>query len=98
MYKKVQDSKLRNSSNMYNMKDRIIKEDDRLEKFQKERIDAFDVIEDQLKSLIKPLRQAKIETIKYYRDKEPKSYSVVFGTDLIKDYIKDIKTLLDKDE
>ena len=98
MYKKVQDSKLRNSSNMYNMKDRIIKEDDRLEKFQKERIDAFDAIEDQLKSLIKPLRQAKIETIKYYRDKEPKSYSVVFGTDLIKDYIKDIKTLLDKDE
>ena len=98
MCKKVQDSKLRNSSNMYNMKDRIIKEDDRLEKFQKERIDAFDVIEDQLKSLIKPLRQAKIETIKYYRDKEPKSYSVVFGTDLIKDYIKDIKTLLDKDE
>ena len=58
----------------------------------------LDVIEDQLKSLIKPLRQAKIETIKYYRDKEPKSYSVVFGTDLIKDYIKDIKTLLDKDE
>ncbi len=83
---------------MYNMKDRIIKEDDRLEKFQKERIDAFDDIEDQLKSLIKPLRQAKIETIKYYRDVEPKSYSVVYGTDLIKDYIKDIKTLLDKDE
>tara|TARA_Y100001938_G_C7980256_1_gene374014 strand:- start:310 stop:552 length:243 start_codon:yes stop_codon:yes gene_type:complete len=80
------------------MKDRIIKEDDRLEKFQKERIDAFDDIEDQLKSLIKPLRQAKIETIKYYRDVEPKSYSVVYGTDLIKDYIKDIKTLLDKDE
>ena len=98
MCKKVQDSKLRNSSNMYNMKDRIIKEDDRLEKFQKERIDAFDEIEDQLKSLIKPLRQAKIETIKYYRDVEPKSYSVVYGTDLIKDYIKDIKTLLDKDE
>ena len=94
MCKKVQDSKLRNSSNMYNMKDRIIKEDDRLEKLQKERIDAFDDIEDQLKSLIKPLRQAKIETIKYYRDVEPKSYSVVYGTDLIKDYIKDIETLL----
>ena len=95
MCKKVQDSKLRNSSNMYNMKDRIIKEDDRLEKFQKERIDAFDDIEDQLKSLIKPLRQAKIETIKYYRDVEPKSYSVVYGTDLIKDYLKDIETLLE---
>ena len=99
MYKKGQDLKLRSFSNMYNMKDRVIKEeDDKLEKFQQERIDAFDEIEDQLQSLIKPLRQAKIETIKYYRDKEPKSYSVVFGTDLIKDYIKDIKTLLEKDE
>lgn len=98
MCKKVQDLKLRNFFNMYNMEDITIKEDDRLEKFQQERIDAFDEIEDQLKSLIKPLRQAKIETVKYYRDIEPKSYSVVIGTDLIKDYIKDIKTLLDKDE
>ena len=53
-------------------------------------------IENELKSLIKPLRQAKIETVKYYRQDEPKSYSVVIGTDLIKDYIKDIKTLLEK--
>ena len=29
-----------------------------------------------------------------YRQDEPKSYSVVYGTDLIKDYIKDIETLL----
>jgi len=73
----------------------IREEEDKLEKFQQSRIDAFDEIENELKSLIKPLRQAKIETIKYYRQ-EPKSYSVVVGTDLIKDYIKDIKTLLEK--
>jgi len=72
----------------------IREEEDKLEKFQQSRIDAFDEIENELKSLIKPLRQGKIETIKYYRE-EPKSYSVVVGTDLIKDYIKDIKTLLE---
>ena len=84
-------------NHIYNMKYRIIKEDeDKLDKFQQGRIDAFDVIENELKSLIKPLRQAKIETVKYYRQDEPKSYSVVYGTDLIKDYIKDIKTLLEK--
>ena len=44
--------------------------------------------------LKKLLRQAKIATVKYYRQDEPKSYSVVYGTDLIKDYIKDIETLL----
>jgi len=78
------------------MKYKIIKEEDKLDQFQQSRIDAFDEIENEIKSLIKPLRQAKIETIKYYRQDEPKSYSVVYGTDLIKDYIKDIKTLLEK--
>ncbi len=85
------------NNNIYNMKDRLIKEEEaKLEKFQQGRIDAFGEIEDELKSLIKPLRQAKIDTVKYYRQDEPKSYSVVYGTDLIKDYIKDIKTLLEK--
>jgi len=78
---------------MYNMN--IREEEDKLDKFQQGRINAFDKIEEELKSLIKPLRQAKIKTIKYYRQDEPKSYSVVYGTDLIQDYIKDIKTLLD---
>jgi hypothetical protein len=100
MYKKDQLYQFVNfgeSSNIYNMKNILIKEEeDKLEKFQQGRIDAFDEIENELKSLIKPLRQAKIETVKYYRQDEPKSYSVVIGTDLIKDYIKDIKTLLEK--
>ena len=53
---------------MYNYK--LIKEDEdkaRL-KFQEERVNAFREIEEELQSLIKPLRQAKIETIKYYRE------------------------------
>ena len=74
-----------------------VDKDDKLEQFQEERIQAFDKIEDRLKTLVKSLRQAKIETIKYYRQIEPKSYSVVYGTDLINDYINDIETLLKKD-
>jgi|TARA_B100000780_G_scaffold88217_1_gene60748 translation initiation factor IF-2 len=80
---------------MYNYK--LIKEDEDTAKrnFQEERVNAFREIEEKLQSLIKPLRQAKIETIKYYRE-NPNSYSVVTGTDLIKDFIKDIETLLEK--
>ncbi len=77
-------------------KARIKEEEDKLEKFQQGRIDAFDEIENKLDGLKKIVRQAKIEAVKYYRQDEPKSYSVVYGTDLIKDYIKDIETLLEK--
>jgi len=81
---------------MYKYK--LIKEEKSdIDKFQEERINAFDEIENKIKALIKPLRQAKIETIKYYRQ-NPKSYAVVKGTDLIKDYIKDIETLLTNEE
>ena len=54
-----------------------VEKDDKLAQFQEERIQAFDKIEDRLENLVKSLRQAKIETIKYYRQVEPKSYSVV---------------------
>ena len=43
-----------------------------LEQFQQKRIDAFDEIEDKLDDLKKLLRQAKIATVKYYRQDEPK--------------------------
>ena len=99
MYKKDQLYQFVNfgeSSNIYNMKNILIKEEeDKLEKFQQSRIDAFDEIESNLDVLKKKLRQAKIATVKYYRQDEPKSYSVVYGTDLIKDYLKDIETLLE---
>jgi hypothetical protein len=74
---------------------KIKEEEDKLEVFQQGRIDAFDEIENKLDDLRKKLRQAKIQTVKYYRQDEPKSYSVVYGTDLIKDYLKDIETLLE---
>ena len=92
MYKRVQDLKLKNFFNMYEY--RLDEQEDSLEQFQQKRIDAFDEIEDKLEDVKKLLRQPKIATIKYYRQDEPKSYSVVYGTDLIKDYIKDIETLL----
>ncbi len=47
-----------------------VDKDDKLAQFQEERIQAFDKIEDRLENLVKSLRQAKIETIKYYRQVE----------------------------
>ena len=80
---------------MYNMKYRLVKEqDNRAEKFQQQRIKAFDEIESKLENIKKLLRQGKIETIKYYRE-NPGSFDVVRGTDLINDYIKDIKSILE---
>ena len=80
---------------MYNMKYRLVKEqDNRAEKFQQQRIKAFDEIELKLENIKKLLRQGKIETIKYYRE-NPESFDVVKGTDLIEDYFKDIESLLE---
>ena len=61
--------------------------------FQKRRINAFDQINKELNDIYKMLSNAKNETIQYYNDNES-SYSVVKPTDLIRDYIKDIKDLL----
>ena len=95
MYKKVQDLMLRSFFNIYNMKYKLVKEqENKAEKFHRERITAFDNIENKLDELKKLLRQGKIKTIKYYRE-NPQSFDVVIGTDLISDYFKDIFTLLD---
>jgi len=81
---------------MYNMKYRLVKEqENKTEQFQKERIEAFDKLENKLDEIKKLLRQGKIKTIKYYRE-NPGSFGVFIGTDLIGDYFKDIETLLDK--
>ena len=77
-----------------------LKEQDKNEKvkeFHNKRIKSFDEIEAQLKGLEPLLKRAKIDTIKHYRE-NPDSLSVVYGTDMINDYIKDIKTLLKKEE
>ena len=61
--------------------------------YQRERIGAFDSIEQELNDIYKMLSNAKNETSDYYND-NPSSYSVVKPTDLVLDYIKDIKDLL----
>ena len=61
--------------------------------FQKKRIAAFDQIEQELNDIYKMLSNAKNETVKYYNDNES-SYAVVKPTDLVLDYVKDIKDLL----
>ena len=81
---------------MYNMKYRLVNEqDNKVEKFQQNRIKKFDQLENQQDILKKLLRQGKIDTIKYYRE-NPQSFDVVIGTDLISDYFKDIFILLNK--
>ena len=62
-------------------------------KFQDERIMAFNVIEQEMNDIYKMLSNAKNETSEYYND-NPSSYTVVKPTDLVLDYIKDIKNLL----
>jgi hypothetical protein len=61
--------------------------------FQNERIAAFGLIEQELNDIYKMLSNAKNETSDYYND-NPSTYEVVKPTDLILDYIKDIKDLL----
>jgi len=75
----------------------IEQEEDKAKKFHEKRIMVFDDIESRLENIKKTIRQAKIETIKYYRD-NPNSFAVVKPTDLVKDYIKDIETLLNTPE
>ena len=61
--------------------------------FQLKRVAAFDVIEQELNDIYKMLSNAKNETSDYYND-NPSSYTVIKPTDLVLDYIKDIKDLL----
>ena len=61
--------------------------------FQDQRIRAFDQIEQEMNDIYKMLSNAKNETADYYNDNES-SYNVLKPTDLVLDYIKDIKDLL----
>jgi len=78
---------------MYKYKLNLNERDEKRAQFQEKRIAAFQDIEARLNSLYPLIDKAKDETIAYYQDK-PESYSVVYATDLILDYIKDIENLL----
>lgn len=69
-----------------------LKEEGRIT-FQNERIAVFKEIEERLNNIYKLVDIAEKETVKHYNE-DPQSYSVVYGTDLILDYIKDIENLL----
>ena len=68
-------------------------EEEGVKGFQNQRIQAFDSIEQELNDIYKMLSNAKNETSEYYND-NPSSYTVIKPTDLVLDYIKDIKDLL----
>jgi hypothetical protein len=74
---------------------RLVEQDEKASEYQQKRIDAFDDLENRLDNIKKLLRQAKIETIKVYRE-QPTTFAVVKPTDIIGDFIKDIETLLEK--
>jgi hypothetical protein len=61
--------------------------------FHQERINAFEKIENELNDIYKMLSNAKNKTAEYYNE-NPGSYSVFYPTDLVLDYIKDIKDIL----
>jgi len=63
------------------------------DEFQGGRLKAFDRIEQEINDIYKMLSNAKNETAEYYKE-NPGSYGVVKPTDLVLDYIKDIKDLL----
>ena len=78
---------------MYNYKLNLKERDESRAAHQEKRIAAFKDIEARLNTLYPLIDKAKDETIAYYQDK-PESYSVVYATDLILDYLKDIEKLL----
>jgi hypothetical protein len=63
--------------------------------FQEERIKAFDIVEEKINQIYPKLSNAKNLTVEYYND-NPSSYTIVYPTDLILDYLNDIETLLNQ--
>jgi len=84
--------------NMYNYKlSEEAAQSDSVKQFHNKRMLGFDAIEDLLGQIKPLLDDAKAETEKYYKE-NPKSYAVVYGTDLIQDYLKDIISVLKNEE
>ena len=65
--------------------------------FHQERMSGFDRVGDLLGQINPLLRDAKIETEEYYQS-NPESYNVVYGTDLVIDYLNDIISILKEKE
>ena len=68
----------------------------RLKQFITKRLLDFDIIEDNLTTIIELLKRAKLKTIQSY-EQEP-NYTYLFSTDLVKDSLEEILTLLKQNE
>ena len=65
--------------------------------FQQERLRAFDDITDKLAQFKALVDDARVETEQFYKE-NPTSYSVVYSTDLAKDYIEDVIKMFKQNE
>ena len=74
----------------------LFEDEEEKKNFQLKRIEAFDGVEEKLNNIYTMISNAKNETIKYYKD-NPDSFKLVKPTDLIEDYLEDIKKLLKKE-
>ena len=86
--------KLEEAIHMYERK--LNEAENEVETFQQKRIHDFEELKSRLTVVAKKLEQAKKSTDRYYRE-NPKSYAVVYGTDMINDYLNDIEQLLTQD-
>ena len=68
-----------------------------VKQFHVKRMQGFDQIEDLLGQIKPLLDDDKAETEQYYKE-NPTSYAVVYGTDLIADYLNDIIAVLKTNE
>jgi len=82
-------------SNMYRYKlsEEAADNSQSVKQFHTKRMQGFDRITDLLGQIQPLLDDAKAETEQYYKE-NPKSYAVVYGTDLITDYLNDIIDVL----
>ena len=60
----------------------------------RERLKAFDTLEQQLNTLVPLIQQAKQDTIKTYSQNP--NFSVIYGTDMAQDYLNDLIDLFKK--
>jgi len=85
-------------TNIYNYKlSEAASQPQSVTQFHNERMLGFDRVQDLLGQIKPLLDDAKAETEQYYKQ-NPASYAVVYGTDLIQDYLKDIISILKNSE
>ena len=80
--------------NVDNYLDSVQTQDPKLKEFIKNRINGFNTLEKKLNVLIPLMQRAKQDTITTYQQKP--SYGIVYGTDLVNDYIDDLITMFKK--